>query len=229
VLASICERVVQRAVHPGRRSSHRQGGSFVLCNIAQICSYTIRRDGGTGQMAGKSPVCDHPGESMLASICGCVVQRVVHPERGSSHRQGGSFVLCNIAQICSYTIKRAVSPCREMAEPTRWQASRLCATTREKACWRAYVGASCIQDAGPLTGREAALSCVTLLRSAHMQSGEPSLPAERWQNRPDGRQVACVRPSGRKRAGEHMWARRTACRASRTQVLSPAGRQLCLV
>jgi hypothetical protein len=184
-------------------------------------------------MAGGSPVCDHPGESVLASICGRVVQRVVHPGRRSSHRQGGSFVLCNIAQICSYTIRRAVSPCREMAELARWQASRLCATTREKACWRAYVGASCsvscVQNAGLLINRETVLSCVTLLRSAHIQSGEPSLPAERWRNRPDGRRVACVRPPGRKRAGEHMRTRRATCRASRTQGLSPTERQLCPV
>jgi hypothetical protein len=42
VLASIYRRVVQRIVHPGHSDSHRQRGNFVLCNIAQISSYTQR-------------------------------------------------------------------------------------------------------------------------------------------------------------------------------------------
>jgi hypothetical protein len=63
----------------------------------------LQRDDGTGQMTGESPVCDYPGESVLASIYGHAVQRVVHPGCRDSHRQRGSSVLCNIAQISSYT------------------------------------------------------------------------------------------------------------------------------
>jgi hypothetical protein len=47
----------------------------------------LQRDDGTGQMTGESPVCDQVGESVLASICGRVMQRVLDAGHRDPHRK----------------------------------------------------------------------------------------------------------------------------------------------